>query len=184
MLLVLVCSGVASAQEILQKGHGEWAIFGAGGTGVGKRSTTQFVYGGFRYGRVLTDEHGSGWLRGNFEIKTEVIPFEAILQPGKNAYGVEFRPLMLTWNFHGNAKVRPYAQVAGGLLLTNHDVPVNTNPVNFTPQGGVGFHFLTAPRRAITFEAKYVHVSNAGLERRNTGINAAVHFTLGYTWFR
>jgi len=186
-LLLLLCSVPLLAQEntqVLQKGQSEWGVFTAGGNGVGKRSSTHFFYVGGRYGRVLTGDHLSGPLRGNFEVRMELIPFEAVFQPPQNAWGGEFRPLVLIWNFKGNKTVKPYFNLGGGLLITNRDVPVNTNNVNFTPQGGMGFHFFTTSKRAITIEGKYVHVSNAGLDRRNSGINASFHFTLGYTWFK
>ena len=168
---------------VLEKGASEWGAFVGGGTGFGKRSGTQFAFVGGRWGRVLTAEHGPGWLRGNFEYKIAVFPFVAFLQPPVNSYGVEFKPVNLAWNFRGNRRVKPYVELGGGLLLTTHDIPVNTNNVNFSPQGGAGFHFFTAARRAITLETFYKHVSNAGLERRNAGINAALQLTLGYTWF-
>jgi hypothetical protein len=49
----------------------------------------------------------------------------------------------------------------------------------------MGFHFFTGkPKRAITLQGMYKHVSNSGLDRRNSGINASLQFVLGYTWFR
>ena len=33
------------------------------------------------------------------------------------------------------------------------------------------------------FEGAYVHHSNAGLGTDNPGYNAALFFTIGYTWF-
>jgi lipid A 3-O-deacylase len=184
---LLLASSFGFAQENdapLKKGTNLLGVFAAGGTGVGKRSSTQFVYGGFRYGRVLTADHGSGWLRGNLEYRFEVIPFEYILQPPQNAFGAEFRPVNLVWNFKGKGRLKPFTTLGGGLLFTNHDVPVATNDLNFTPQGGFGFHWMHAPKRALTWEFKYIHVSNAGLSNANSGINASFHFTLGYTWFR
>jgi len=185
---VLLCAA-ASAQSapnetVLRKGSNEWGVFVQGGTGFGKRSSTQHVGIGGRWGHVWTNDKGKGWYRGNFETKTEIIPFEAYLQPPVNAYGIELKPLTLIWNFTGNKRVKPFFELRGGLLITNHDVPVNTNSVNFTPQGGMGFHFFTKPNRAITLQGMYKHVSNAGLDRRNSGINASLQLVLGYTWFR
>ncbi|MBI2683040.1 MAG: acyloxyacyl hydrolase [Acidobacteriales bacterium] len=187
VFLVVLASIPLCAQERdepLQKGTNVLGVFMAGGNGVGKRSTTHFAYGGFRYGRVLTAYHGKGWIRGNFEFRLEIIPLEYIFQPPRNAFGAEFRPVNFIWNFKGSKRVKPYTAIGGGLLLTNHDVPVATNGVNFTPQGGVGFHFMQGEHRAITAEFKYLHVSNAGLTNANSGINASFHVTIGYTWFK
>lgn len=176
---------IAENEAVLRKGSSEWGVFVGGGTGFGKRSSTQNVFIGGRWGRVWTSDIGNGWYRGNFETKIEVIPFQAYLQPPVNAYGIEIKPAVLIWNFTGNRKVKPFFELSGGLLITNNDVPVNTNNVNFTPQGGMGFHFFTGkPKRAITLQGMYKHVSNSGLDRRNSGINASLQFVLGYTWFR
>jgi hypothetical protein len=172
-------------EAVLRKGSSEWGVFGGGGTGFGKRSSTQNIFFGGRWGRVWTNDIGKSWFRGNFETKIEIMPLQVYLQPPVNAYGVEMKPAALIWNFTGNRTVKPFFELSGGLLVTNHDVPVNTNNVNFTPQSGMGFHFFTGkPGRAVTFQCMYKHVSNSGLDRRNSGINASLQFVLGYTWFR
>ena len=165
-------------------GSQQIGVFVGGGTGVGKRSSTQFAFVGGRYGWVLTDNHGKSWYRGNFEFDIDVLPFTAYLQPGKNAFGAEFRPVVMKWNFTGGKKIVPFAEISGGMLFTNNDVPTNTNNFNFTPQGGLGLHFFRDPKHSITTQIKYQHVSNAGLANNNSGINAAIQFTLGYTWWR
>ncbi len=173
-----------SESEPLHEGANEFAAFVGGGNGFGKRSSTDFFYAGGRWGKVLTDDRLSGWLRGNFEFALEVMPFYSVFQEGENAFGAGFTPVILTWNFLGTKKVKPFADIGGGLLFTNHDVPTNTNNLNFTPQGGFGIHYLTTPHRAITGEIKYLHVSNASLANQNSGINASIQFTIGYTWFK
>lgn len=168
----------------LHEGASEFGAFVGGGNGFGKRSATHFFYGGGRWGKVLTDDVLGGWLRGNFEFALEVMPVYSVFQEGENAFGASFTPVILKWNFVHHGKVKPFAAIAGGILITNHDVPTNTNNLNFTPQGGFGVHYLTAPNRAITGEIKYVHVSNASLANQNSGINASIQFTIGYTWFK
>jgi hypothetical protein len=173
LLCLVLSSSFAAAQEgtgVLRKGSSEWGVFVVGGSGFGKRSSTQNIGIGGRWGHAWTNDIGKSWYRGNFETKIEIIPFQAYLQP----------PV----NFTGNRRVKPFFELSGGLLISNHDIPVNTNTVNFTPQGGMGFHIFAKSNRAITLQGMYKHVSNAGLENRNSGINASVQFVLGYTWFR
>jgi hypothetical protein len=178
-------SETSDAPSVLTKGHSEWGVYTGLAQGFGKRSGTHLFFVGGRYGRVLTGDHGKGWYRGNLEAKVEVLPFVGVWQAGDNAFGGEFRPLGLIWNFKGNKTVKPFFELTGGLLITTNDVPRNTNEVNFTPQGGPGFHFYTKDRRhAWTLQTKYMHISNAGLERRNSGVNGAFQATIGYTWFR
>ncbi len=190
LVILALFSSAAFAQEngipaqALHQGASQWEVFVAGGNGVGKRSSTHFLYGGGRWGKVLTRQVGPGNLRGNLEFAVDVVPIYAIFQPPVNAYGAGFNPFILKWNFTTGRRMAPFVELGGGVLFTNHDVPVNTNTVNFTPQGGLGIHFFTAPKRAVTVTAKYLHVSNAGLERRNSGINASFQMLLGYTWFK
>jgi lipid A 3-O-deacylase len=107
----------------------------------------------------------------------------AVFQP-VNAYGVSFSPVILKYNFTSGTRMIPFIEAGGGVLFTNHDVPLNTNTVNFTPQGAFGIHFLRDNGHAITFRGQMMHISNAGLERRNSGVNASIQFILGYTWFK
>jgi lipid A 3-O-deacylase len=113
--------------------------------------------------------------------------------------GVSVTPIILRWNFAGGRKISPWVQGAGGLLWTNHKYPAFGSPIlnltndgpntdasvwNFTPQGGVGFHYFLSPRRSIDFGANAVHISSASLGDKNPGVNASVQFSLGYTFWK
>lgn len=172
----------------LRRGAKEYTVLVGGGSGTGKRTNTQMLYAGGRFGYVLTKDLFRGPLRGNLETVIDVLPLFIVFQP-QTAIGASFNPGTLKWNFTSGKKIIPFMEIGGGVLVTNHDVPANTNHVNFTPQGGFGIHFLRPDKhgrkdRAVTFTAKYMHISNAGLDRRNAGINASVQFVLGYTWFK
>ncbi|HUS19885.1 MAG TPA: acyloxyacyl hydrolase [Terriglobales bacterium] len=167
----------------LTRGAKELGVFVGGGTGTGKRTNTQMLYAGGRFGYVLTPEIFSGPMRGNVEYVFDALPIFAVFQP-QNAFGAGFNPFILKWNFTSGKRMVPFIEAGGGVIFTNHDIPANTNNVNFTPQGGFGIHFLRSNHRAITASAKYLHISNSGLDRRNSGINASVQFILGYTWFK
>ncbi len=174
-----------SPHTVVNKGNWNLGAWVQGGSGIGKHSDTQFIYFGGRIGKVLTPEIGPGFLKGTFEYAVDVIPYEFVKQPPFNAYGAGFNPAVLKWNFTSGKKIIPYLELAGGVLFTNRDVPVTTNTVNFTPQGGIGVHILRANKKqAVTANIKYLHVSNAKLATNNQGINAAVIFGLGYTWFK
>ena len=185
-ILFLSISLFAQDSLPLRRGATELTAFVGGGTGTGKRSTTQMLYAGGRYGRVLTPDIFSGRLRGNVEYVFDALPIFVVFQPSQNAFGAGFNPFILKYNFTSGKRMLPFIEAGGGVIFTNHDVPANTNHVNFTPQGGFGIHFLRPgkPDRAITFTGKYLHISNAGLDRRNSGLNASVQFVLGYTWFK
>jgi lipid A 3-O-deacylase len=170
----------------VKKGTWEFTPLIGGGTGFGKRSSTQFLYGQFRVGKVLTADHGSGWMRGNFEGAFDLTPIFIVMQPPQNAYGGGFSPVVLKWNFTSGRRMVPFAELTGGALWTTQDVPFGTNNFNFSPQGGFGIHFLRGAdkKQAVTLVGKFMHISNASIADANSGINASIQFELGYTWFK
>ena len=118
---------------------------------------------------------------------------------GGTATGLSLTPIILRWNFARHGHFVPWAQAAGGVLWTNHKFPAygstvpnltvngpngETSVWNFTPQGGIGFHYFTKPRRSIDFSANATHISSASLGDRNPGVNASVQFTVGYSWWK
>jgi lipid A 3-O-deacylase len=170
--------------ESLQKGTWELGIWTAGGHSVpGGTSDTGVWDAGVRVGKVLTDEHGSGLLRGNLEYAVDVIPAYLLVFPRQTSYAGGFDPFILKWNFTSGRKIAPYLEFGGGVLLSLDDIPPGTNNVNFMPQASFGVQIFTREKRAVTVAAKYVHISNAGLATPNPGINT-IQFAIGYHWFK
>jgi lipid A 3-O-deacylase len=227
----LLLSGVLSAQEPANpldsaSAHqpSEYGVLVQGGNGVtDDRDGFHFLSAGVHAGRVLTNNVGSGLLRGNFEYAVELFPYWQSFTPkfqkvncsqaagtaiiscsapytvGGTYSGVSATPIILRWNFARHGKVTPWVQAAGGVLWTNHKYPAygdtsislptngpngDASVWNFTPQGGLGFHYFTRRDRSIDFSANAVHISSASLGDRNPGVNASVQFTLGYTWWK
>jgi hypothetical protein len=168
---VLLSAPVLSAQTAPEQGGSELQLWSAGGYSVpGGRGNTGIFDAGFRYGWVLLDSHGPSFLRGKFEYALDAVPVYLIFQPANTAYGAGFNPLNLKWNFERRGRLVPYAELSGGVLFTNHEIPTGTSNVNFTPSAAFGVHFLRE-RFAWTVEARYLHISDAGLSRLNPGIN-------------
>jgi hypothetical protein len=189
-------------------GRRPWEItpWVGGGVGLMGRTDWKFVNAGVRVGKVLTGEKGSGFFRGNFEFAADVIPVHMTYQPEaigipdttdpskiayfltgrrERVYGYSFNPVVLTWNFMRGKRIVPFFSAEGGLLGTRKDVPFpNTYHVNFTPGGAFGAHFFLKNNHAITFSGHVTHISNASLGEHNPGINAAMLFRLGYSWFK
>ena len=126
-----------------------------GGKGItDQRGDFKFIMAGLHAGKVLTQKHGAGLLRGNFEYAAEIFPYwesftpkfqrVSCVQPvgtaviqcsqpytvGGTFHGVTITPIILRWNFAPRGKVTPWVQGAGGLLWTNHKYPSygNTRP--------------------------------------------------------
>jgi Lipid A 3-O-deacylase (PagL) len=161
-----------------QQGGAEIQLWTSAGHSVsGGRGDTGIWNIGLRYGWVLLDSHGPSFLRGRFEYAIDAVPAYLLFQPANTAYGVGLNPLNLKWNFERHDRLVPYAELSGGLLFTNHEVPPRTSTVNFTPSAAFGAHIL-GDRFAWTLEARYLHISDAGLSRLNPGINT-VEFRIG-----
>jgi lipid A 3-O-deacylase len=169
--------------------HGQpwdFGFWGGGGFSVpGGTNDTHAVNAGVRLGKVLTDEHGGGFLRGNFEWAADLIPIYYLWQPkpAQDSYAAAFNPLDLKWNFTRCARTVPYLELGGGVLFSKHSVPLNTSHVNFMPHATLGFQFFNNDRRAFTAGIRYEHISNAGLSVPNPGINT-VQFQVGLNWFK
>ena len=171
------------AQGRPEEGGNEVQVWTSGGHSVaGGRGDTGIWNAGLRYGWVLTEPHGPGFLSGRFEYAIDAVPAYLIFQPPNTAYGVGLNPLNLKWNFATRGHVMPYLELSGGTLFTTDSVPPGTSSVNFTSAAGFGTHFL-GEKYAWAIEARYLHISNAGLERLNPGVNT-VEVRLGIGKFR
>lgn len=187
-VLGLVCSLLSTAQSSKPLDGRPWdfGVWAGGGFSVpGGTKDTHAINVGARLGKVLTGDHFGGFLRGNFEWSADLIPIYYLWQPApaQNAYAAAFNPLNLKWNFTGPAQTIPYLELGGGVLFSNHAVPVNTSHVNFVTHATLGFQFFNNDRRAFTAGIRYEHISNAGLTVPNPGINT-VQFQVGLNWFR
>lgn len=168
--IVLTAVAIAQAQTI-EKGARELQIWTSGGHSVsGGRGDIGIWNAGLRYGWVLTGTHGPGFLRGEFEYAVDAVPAYLIFLPRNTVYGVGLNPLNLKWNFAAPKRLHPYIELSGGTLFTTDKVPARTSKVNFTPSAAIGTHIFAA-NYAWSLEARYLHISNAGLGDFNPGIN-------------
>lgn len=165
-----VMSSGAAAQVRPEEGGHEIQLWTGGGHSVpGGTKDTSVWNVGVRYGWILTSPHGPGFLNGRFEYAIDAVPAFVVFQPGNTVYGAGINPMGLKWIFATRGNVEPYLELGGGVLFSSHDVPSGTSRVNFTPGAAFGVHFLG--KRAWTVEARYMHISNAGLSTPNPGIN-------------
>jgi hypothetical protein len=166
-----------------QAGGREVQVWVGGGHSVaGGTQDTSAMNLGLRYGWVLTEPFLPGPLKGRFEYAVDAVPALVIFQPRNTVYGAGLNPLNLKWNFSSFPRVVPYFELSGGVLFTNHETPVGTSKVNFTPGAALGAHFLRGSWNW-SAELRYLHISNAGLTTPNPGINT-VQIRVGLGRFR
>lgn len=203
----------ATSSDFQVSGKWEFGPFAQGGTGVGDRSDYQFFAMGFQLGRVMTPLVHAGVFTGRFEFGGAVLPlWQAYTPPPHTAVetssngsktvvnigggtfrGLSVEPVIFRWNFAPHsARFLPWFQAAGGSIYTTHKFPPDveegeprgTSVFNFSPQGGVGFHYFPKPHRSIDLGLIAEHISSASLGDRNPGVNASLQFRLGYTWWK
>jgi hypothetical protein len=207
----VVASPVA---QVSQAKSWEYGPFVSYGNGIGDRSAYHFLMGGFQLGKPLTPVLHAGVLSGQFELGGNIMPLwqaftpaphtatyicsgQPCLEPvgGGRYTGVSITPVIFRWNFLTRSqRFQPWFQGAGGLIYTTHEFPPDvlvapgtpggTSVWNFSPQGGIGFHYFTRPKRSIDIGLNAVHISSASLGDRNPGVNASLQFQVGYTLWK
>jgi len=185
LLGAISASVPALAQSRPEDGGHEFQVWTGGGHSVpGGTSCTGVWNAGVRYGWILTRPHGPGFLKGRFEYVLDATPAFVVVQKYNTAYGAGFSPLGLKWDFATRGRVEPYVELNGGTLFTNRQVPAGASRVNFTDAAALGVHML-GPRWAWSLEARYMHISNAGLVNLNPGINTVqMRLGIGKFWHR
>ena len=145
------------ASAVLATRPWEFGPFFQGGVGTGDRSNFSFTSAGVRLGKVITNQHLPGILRGQFEYAGELMPYWQSFTPaphlqetkyefdgqtgtvllpynGGTFTGVSITPIILRWDLKPGKKFAPWVQGAGGLIWTNHKYP----PDIIVPKGEPG----------------------------------------------
>jgi len=138
---------------------------------------------------VLADAHigtmisgligGDCFWRGNFELLGTFFGGEQINH--NDAYLVGIAPL-LRYNFATGSRLVPYVDGGAGLSLTDIRKPDLSTDFEFNVQVGIGLHWFFKPNMAATLEGRWLHLSNAGIDRPNQGVNTSM-ILLGLDWF-
>lgn len=118
------------------------------------------------------------WMRGRFQTLIEGTLSAVSEGPGDYMVGTT---ALIRYNFFQPGwKVIPYFQVGVGAVYNDiyRDRTQNAigQAIEFTPQGSVGLRYLINKHWSLDAEAIFHHVSNAGLDDRNGGINASGGF--------
>ncbi len=82
-------------------------------------------------------------------------------------------------------RLTPFFEFGAGVLrtdLNNHASELDGH-TQFCPQGGLGVQYFIQPQRAIIFEYRYMHMSNANLQLPNLGFNSSM-IVVGFRWLQ
>jgi lipid A 3-O-deacylase len=130
-----------------------------------------FIRGGY----FFTDpSEKSFFFRGNLEGLMQLAG--SVVTKGFGSYMVEY-DLLVRYNVvYPGWKIVPYIQIGAGVLYNdlykNQTQALVGQSIEFTPQGSVGFRCLLDKKWSLEFEGIFHHISNAGLDDRNVGVNA------------
>lgn len=177
--------GEAVAEERLRAGTKELSL--AGGFSISHniqdaRESLESVKGYHlipHLGFVLTDEVGSGWARGNFELLLE--PTLVRLDARKSAT-VGGLAALGRWVFARGGPVRPYLEGGVGVVGGRTELHQTTCDVNFVLGGGPGVLLFMSERAALTIGYRFQHISNGGKCTPNLGVNSSV-VIVGVSYF-
>lgn len=131
-------------------------------------------------GLIVWDSPHSRLPVKRFEILSEGILGSAF-HPGGVLLG---DTLLFRFNFKPIRRVVPMFDAGIGALHTTLDnrAPEIAGHTQFLSQGGFGVQYFFRPQRALVFEYRYFHMSNAGLKQPNDGFNGSM-LSVGFRWF-
>ncbi|HJV65643.1 MAG TPA: acyloxyacyl hydrolase [Geomonas sp.] len=135
-----------------------------------------------RYGYFLSDEVGSGWYRGQFQLVLE-LPFHLATAPRVRV--MTGGNVLQKYNFHGLKEERliPYVFGGGGVLYVDLGQPTMGSKLDFSYGGGAGLQYLYRKDLALSLESRYHHISNANTAEPNEPLNS-VKVLVGVSLFR
>jgi hypothetical protein len=135
-----------------------------------QRPTINYTITSLRFGTMLSDLKGSGWLRGNFELAGEGFGSAIFQGPGQYIAGVTFWG---RYNFvQPDWRLVPFLQAGAGLTATDISRGIVGQTFQFNLNIGVGARYFLAERWSLNLECRYQHISNANTAKYNLGINA------------
>ncbi len=131
-------------------------------------------------GWVLTDVRAPGrWYAGNWELAAELFAGSQFNPDAR--YVVGLGPL-LRYNFITGTPFVPFVGLGAGMAITDIGEPDLSTRYQFFPQFGFGTAYFLRGDMAVTAELRLLHLSNAGLETPNQGVNT-FFLGLGFKWF-
>ena len=177
LLFLALNLGVARARsgsEWFPFVRGDWTveangIYGIGENAFGGKLRHDFALANFQVGYFLTDRvaqdrfySGALELTGQVWGGVQVDPDDSCLagiMPG------------IRYHFFTGMRLVPYVGLNAGILLTDMGEPDLGSDYQFNQQYALGVHWFFHEHWALNTEYRAMHISNAGIERPNQGVN-------------
>src|SRR5205823_14061440 len=127
-----------------------------------------------RFGWMLSRQGDPDrWRRGHLELIGEL--WGGVQSNGRRRTLVGLTPL-LRYNFAAGGRWVPFVEGGVGIAYTNLAGRDLSDGFQFNPQAGVGTHYFLREDLALTLQYRWFHLSNAGLNRPNSGLNSQMVF--------
>lgn len=147
---------------------------------LGGRQRHDLALSSLSYGHMLGPVRGEDqWYGGNWELRGELFGGPQY-SPNAN-YVVGLTP-HLRYDFATGTRWVPFVDAGAGVSATGIGAPDLSGTFEFNLQGTVGAHWFIRNNLALTAEARYLHLSCAGMNSPNLGLNAVAGM-IGLSWF-
>ena len=134
------------------------------------RPAIDYTLSELQLGYMLHGVREAGWFRGNLEVAGEGFGSAIFNSHGSYISGLT---LWARYNFvQKHWRVVPFVQAGSGATFTDIDRNLVGQEFNFNLGLGGGARWFVARNCSLNLEYRYQHISNAGLSRKNVGINA------------
>jgi hypothetical protein len=153
---------------------------GVGMTVFGSSQAHDLALASLSYGHMWRTVLGKNhWYRGNFEYRIEL--FGGAQYSPSSDWVVGLTP-HLRYNFATGTRWIPFFDAGAGVTATSISHPDLGGTFEFNLQPGIGMHWFVRDKLALTGEVKYMHMSCAGIDKPNLGLNDVLGW-IGLTWF-
>jgi len=170
--------GAAYREDVLEAGFAVGA--GPGLEVIGSTEEHDLAQLSGRFGWVFAGPIGAGMLLGGRpELLWEAFWTEQFQPEVRAGIGGS---VGIRWNFLSRSRWVPYIDWQMGMGWTDIGEPDLTGKFQFNLRPGIGSHFFLRDDLALTLEARWFHMSNAGLHAPNHGTNTLL-FMVGFGWF-
>jgi lipid A 3-O-deacylase len=132
------------------------------------------------YGHMIGQTVGRDrFYRGNWEFRAELFGGAQFAPTSEWVVGLTPH---LRYNFATGTRWIPYLDAGAGVTATSIGPPDLSNIFEFNLQASVGVRWFFSDHLALTVDARFLHMSCAGISRPNLGLNGAGGMA-GLSWF-
>ncbi len=163
--------------------HNTLTLAAGGNYGVaafGSHQAHHLALASLSYGRFLTDTLAPDrWYAGAIELRGEL--FGGPQFSPEDNWLIGLTP-HVRYDFLASPRWIPFLDLGAGVAATGIGEPDLGSTFEFNLQAGLGLHYRLSKSVALTLEARYLHISCAGISQPNSGVNG-ITALLGITRF-